>query len=118
MKSAAKVFIVLGCIVGAVLIFPLIIGISAYNKLETATKKDDITGWAIAVLLLVRLIGGICMLSLTDADFVGEKNKTAERKSPEEDAYEGLLRLKKLLDDGIISEEVFKEKREHYLANL
>ena len=126
MKQAAKVFLVLGCVSGALLIFPLIIGINAYQKLDSVTKRDDLTGWAIAVLLLVNLIAGICMLCLTDADLADGANqeaaKTASPASPTKDrsdeAYDGLIRLKKLLDDGLISEEEYRQKSAQYLAKL
>ena len=61
MKTAAKVFIIIGMIVGAIAIFPLVVGIIALNKLNTATKKDDLTVMAILTLLFCSLLGGIFM---------------------------------------------------------
>ena len=120
MKSCAKVFIILGCIFGAVLIFPLVIGIIAYKKLDEATKKEEISGWAIAVLLLVNLIAGICMLAMTDAELSEnvQQKKTGAEQTPENDAFEGLLRLKKLLEDGIITQEIYEAKKKEYLASI
>ena len=68
MKAAAKVFIILGMIVGFWMILPLIFGGMALKKLNTATSKSELTGTAILVLLFVNMIGGILMLCLKDQD--------------------------------------------------
>ena len=120
MKKCAKVFIILGCVFEAALIFPLVIGVIAYKKLDTVTSKEEITGWAIAVLLLVNLIAGICMLVMTDDDFSENARQSAANatKKQENDAYESLIRLKKLLDDGIITQEVYEKKKNEYLSSI
>ena len=126
MKKVTKVFLVLGCVYGSLLVFPLIIGINAYKKIDSVTKRDELTGWAIAVLLLVNLIAGICMLCLSDADLAdGTNQETTKALSPTsptkdrlDEAYDGLIRLKKLLDDGLISEEEYRQKSAQYLAKL
>ena len=68
MKTAAKVFIILGMICGFWAILPLIFGIIALKKLKTATTKDELTTTAILTLLFCNLIGGILMLCLKDED--------------------------------------------------
>ncbi len=69
MKTAAKVFIIIGMVCQCFLIFPLILGIFSLKKLKTATAKSDLTAWAIITLLFVNLIGGILMLLIPETDF-------------------------------------------------
>lgn len=59
MKTAAKVFTIIGMITGAAAIFPLILGAIALSKMK---KGKLTTGWKIVVLLFVNLIAGILML--------------------------------------------------------
>ncbi len=68
MKTAAKVFIILGMIFGFWTILPLIFGIIALKKLKTATTKQELTTTAILTLLFCSLIGGILMLCIKDED--------------------------------------------------
>ena len=59
MKTVAKVFIILGMIVGFWYILPLIFGFSALKKIKNDTVT---TGSAILTLLFVNVIAGIMML--------------------------------------------------------
>ena len=68
MKTAAKVFIILGMILGFYTILPLIFGFIALKKLKTATKKDELTVTAILTLIFCSPIGGVLMLCLKDQD--------------------------------------------------
>jgi hypothetical protein len=68
MKTTIKVFIWIGMIVQFFLIFPIIIGALALKKLETAKTKEELTGMGVAVLLLVNLVAGILMLTISDKD--------------------------------------------------
>ena len=68
MKTAAKVFIILGMIFSFYMILPLIFGFIALKKLKTATKRDELTVIAILTLLFCNVIGGILMLCLKDED--------------------------------------------------
>ncbi len=68
MKTTIKVFIWLGMIFQFFFIFPIIVGAIALKKLETAKTKEELTGIAIAVLLLVNMISGILMLTISDKD--------------------------------------------------
>ena len=70
MKTAAKVFIIIGMVCQFFLIFPIFVGLHALKKLNAATCKADITtGTAVVTLLFCNLIGGILMLLLKDEDF-------------------------------------------------
>jgi len=69
MKNAAKVFIWIKMILFFYLIYPVVVGIIALNKLEEAKSKDDIKTIGILTLLFCSLFGGIFMLSLEDKDF-------------------------------------------------
>ena len=62
MKTAAKVFIILGMIMGAVAILPLIFGGIALSKM----KNELTTGWKVCVLLFVSVIGGILLLCMPE----------------------------------------------------
>lgn len=69
MKTAAKVFIIIGMIVGAIAILPLVFGGITLSKMKTATCKDDLTVWAVLTLLFCSLLGGIFLLCCKDEDF-------------------------------------------------
>ena len=69
MKTAAKVFIIIGMVLQFYLIFPLIIGILALKKINNATSKSELTGWAIATILLNSPLGGIFMLLIPESEF-------------------------------------------------
>ena len=65
MKTAAKVFIWIGIIVGFWSILPLIFGIIALNKMK---KNELTTGWKVCVLLFVNLIAGILLLCMPNEE--------------------------------------------------
>ena len=69
MKTAAKVFIILGMVLQCFLIFPLIVGFIALKKLKNAKSKSELTVIAIVTLLLCNTIGGILMLCLPESEF-------------------------------------------------
>ena len=67
MRPAAKFFLILGIISGALMIFPLVLGIIALNKLnDENTTKEDLITWAILSSLFVNPIAGIFMFLLSD----------------------------------------------------
>lgn len=79
MKTAAKVFIILGMIVQCFLIYPIVLGVIALKKLKNAQVKADFsTGWSVVVLLLVNLIAGIILLCMKDKDFAEGNPPTTE----------------------------------------
>ena len=81
MKTAAKVFIILGMIWQFYLIFPIVLGIIALNRLKKANSKDEFgVGWAVVVLLLVNVIAGIILLCMNDYNF---DNGNVEENSEE-----------------------------------
>ena len=71
MKTAAKVFIILGMVFQFFLIFPLIIGAIALKKLKTSKSKSELTVMAVLTLLFVNLLGGIFMLLIKDEELAG-----------------------------------------------
>jgi len=68
MKTAAKVCIIIGIVFGFWMILPLVFGILALNKLNTATKKEELVGMGVCALLFCSTLGGIFMLCVTDED--------------------------------------------------
>ena len=63
MKTAAKVFIWIGIIVGFWSILPIIFGAIALNKMK---KNELTTGWKVCVLLFVNIIAGILLLCMPE----------------------------------------------------
>lgn len=124
MKTAAKVFIILGIVFTFYLIVPLIIGVIALNKLENVQNKDKLTGIAICTLLFCSLLGGIFMLCIPDTEFnstIGATNGNFEQPREDKrfsDVTKNLSQLKKLLDDGIITQDIYEEKRKKYIENI
>lgn len=68
MKSAAKVFIWIGMIIGAVFIYPLVVGILALKRINTAQNKEELQVFGILVTLFCSLLGGIFMLCIKDEE--------------------------------------------------
>ena len=73
MKTTIKVFIWIGMIFQFYLIFPIIVGVMALKKLDQAKTKEELTGMAIAVLLLVNVIAGILMLVISNQEMQIQK---------------------------------------------
>ncbi len=69
MKTAAKVFIIIGMVVGFWLILPLIFGGIALSQMKT--KKPSI-GISICVLLFCSLLGGIFLLCSNESEYIGQ----------------------------------------------
>ena len=68
MKTASKVFIIINMIFLFWLIFPLVVGILALGKLNTAKKKDDLVVMGVITILFCSLLGGVFMLLVTDEE--------------------------------------------------
>ena len=68
MKTASKVFIIINMIFLFWLIFPLVVGILALGKLNTAKKKDDLVVMGVITILFCSLLGGLFMLLVTDEE--------------------------------------------------
>ncbi len=67
MKTAAKVFIIIGMIVGFWMILPLIFGGIALSQMKTQKPS---TGISVCVLLFCSLIGGILLLVSKEEDYI------------------------------------------------
>lgn len=128
MKSAAKVFIWIGMISGAIAIFPLVIGILALKKLDEAKTKDELTGWAIATVICCSTLGGIFMLCITEEEL--DENSTnqnpaqpkTENPSQSTTEYssstieEELAKTKALYDKGLLDEEEYQSIRKSIIS--
>lgn len=77
MKTAAKVFNILGMIFGFYLIFPLVLGIIANKKLNECKDIKSIHKWGIVVLLFVNQISGIIMLVMKEDDLYDSPEEAA-----------------------------------------
>lgn len=73
MKKCAKVFIWIGIIFQFFLIYPIVVGVIALQKLDEATQKEDVQTVAILTLLFCNMVGGIIMLTMTDNDLSQNK---------------------------------------------
>lgn len=133
--KAIKFFIILGMVLGVIFIFPVIVGAITLNRINNATKKEDIKGVAICTLLFCSLIAGILMLCLTEEDFerkIGlskEEQRLVESfKDAIDEIYEEenvdeniplkIREIKKLYDDGLITEKEYIQKRKKYIDLL
>ena len=67
MKTAAKIFIWIGMIVGFWTILPLVFGIIALKQMKTQKPS---TGIRVCVLLFVNLLGGIFLLCSKDEEYL------------------------------------------------
>lgn len=75
MKITAKIFIWIGMIFGFFWIYPIIVGIKALKKLETAKEKNDLTRIGILTLLFCNFTAGIVILLMEDSDLNEESQK-------------------------------------------
>ena len=123
MKTAAKVFLILG-MVSAVSTFyytwffgiiytllSLFIGFMTYRKLNTASSKHEIIGWGIASLIIVNIIAGILILCLKDSDFNNSYETTSISNLETK-----LNELDKLRKVGTITEDEYQELRKKLLG--
>ena len=72
MKTAAKVFIWIGMVIQFFLIFPIVVGALALNKLSTATKKEELQTMGILTIFLCSPLAGIFMLCIKDEELRGD----------------------------------------------
>ena len=95
MKTAAKVFIIIGmilrCVIPALGIPALVVGISAIKKLGAVRDIGTIRKWGVAVLLLAGLIAGVIMLVMKEDDLYD---------SPEEAAAAAALKRRQAMGYG------------------
>lgn len=132
MKTAAKVFIILGMIFGCIAILPLIIGGIGLSKINSAKDRSELVGIGVCVLLFCSLLGGIFMLCIPNEQLAGagagvtsgaqnqqvvvDVQPTQTKQS--DDATEKLAKLKNLKDSGAISDEEFERMKKDILAKV
>ncbi len=118
MKTAAKVFIILGMIFGFFMIFPIVIGIFALKKLEEG-KKEELLLWSILTLFLCSFLGGIFMLIYyfqqnpeTINNITNNQNNENQQNNNSADSLEkDLDKLNDLKNKGLITEEEYESAR-------
>lgn len=141
MKTAARVMLIIGMVLGCWLIFPIVIGVLALVKLEEIKKKDDLLLWALLSLFLVNLVAGIIMLCMSDEDLLEDnKNESLNQNDPVETEVhvvnentsikkednntefqtivDKLEKLHDLKEKNIISEEEFNKFKKDLLEKL
>lgn len=136
MKTAAKVFIVLGMIFGFILILPIIFGALSISKIDSATEKSELVGLGVCTLLFCSLLGGIFMLCIPESELqpatansaptnsapiqnnyiANTKDNTS--KSDVENVADRLTKLKNLRDAGTISDEEFERMKKDLLNKI
>ena len=139
MKTLAKVFLILssigfgiGALIGlissfialpgslallyivVILSIPMVINILTFRKLCVARSKREVTGYAVASLILGGFLGGLLILCMDESYFSGvnaiskvEVSKELNANTLEKD----LTKLKELRDNGTLSEEEYAEAR-------
>ncbi len=133
MKTACKVFIIIGMVFGFLYIIPLVVGAIALNKLANARRKEELTGVAICTLLLCSTIGGILMLCLNEKDLVQNSNQNVqsvqnvandtdrEEKAAQDEISEiskNIEKLKELKAQGVLSDEEYERLRKTQVDKL
>ena len=127
MKTAAKVFIILGMIFGCIAILPPIVGGIGLSKINSAKDRSELVGMGVCVLLFCSLLGGIFMLCIPNEQLAGagEQNQQVvvnvhptQTKQSDDDATEKLAKLKNLKDSGAISDEEFERMKKDILAKV
>ena len=123
MKTATKILIIVGIVLGFPLIIPAIVGIISIKKLDKATCKKDILWVSILTLFLCNIFAGILMLCLRDKDFTQtiaetEKHNKSKKSLRDKWDYFRLRRIKKWMfcpscKNGKMS---FNKKKSHWIC--
>ena len=99
---------------------PIVVDAIALKKLDNAESKEELTGISIAVLILGGLIPGILMLCASEDELIlggSKKEKESDKRSEEKeenkvsDLENELEKLKRIRDNGDMSEEEYDEAR-------
>ncbi len=77
MKTAAKVFIWIGMILGAIWIVPLVIGILSLVKLSQAKSKAELQILGILSVIFCSVLGGVFMLCIKEEELTPKTDMTA-----------------------------------------
>ena len=120
MKKAAKVFLVIGMILGFYAILPIIFGVITIKKINNASSAQELKGWGVVSIIFVSVLGGIFTLCIRDSELDNYYPKSPKELSvPKVDESANKLHeLKELSDSGVIDEETYQEKRKKYLEDL
>ena len=71
MKTPAKVFIWIGMIIQFFLVYPIILGVHALKKINTATTSSELQTLGIFTILFCSILGGVFMLCIKDDELNG-----------------------------------------------
>lgn len=133
MKTAAKVFIIIGMVIGFWMILPLIFGGLAISKINSATQKEELVGFGVCALLFCSMIGGILMLCIPESElqpatansapiqnnnYITNTKDDKTSKSDVENVADSLTKLKNLRDAGTISDEEFEKMKKDLLNKI
>ena len=81
MKTAAKVFIIIGMIVGCFYVLPIIFGAIALSKMK---KGKPSVGFSVCVLIFCSLLGGIFLLCSKESEYPAPAVPAAPAETPAE----------------------------------
>lgn len=119
MKTASKVFIIIGIIVGFIWIIPPIVGFIALSKINSAKCKNDLVVTGIFTMLFCSLLGGIFMFCIPEEDFkvknaqnTQQNDTTSQPQKKDVNLQANLEKLNKLKEQGIIDENEYKALRQ------
>ena len=133
MKTAAKVFIIIGMIIGFWMILPIIFGALSLGKINTATQKSELVGLGICTLIFCSVLGGIFMLCIPEeqlnkgaaalapaqATAAGSStNAKPEAKKSTGEVADSLKNLKELKDAGTITDEEYDKMKKDLLSKM
>lgn len=102
MKKAARVFIWIGMICQFFLVYPIVVGVIALQRLNEARKKEEIQTIGILTLLFCNMVSGIIMLTMTDRDLSQNKIVKMESVSEGQVVYNSTKLLHKIFSLSIL----------------
>lgn len=116
MKNARliKTFLIIGMVFSFYLIFPVVLGVKAINKIETTKDKEEIRKWGIIALFFVNTLAGILILTSNNNEIRNTNTTKRLLESPES----LLIELKNLYDQGIIDHDFYELKRKEYIDRI
>lgn len=140
MKTLAKVFIIIGMICKFYLIFPVVIGIIALNKINNSRSTAELQVIGVLSIIFVSVLGGVFMLLISDGELDSEYqpnvnsgrgnntpnyndnqnyNSSQNNSSRRHDNIEGQLEmLEKLYNEGFMTKAEYDERRKKVLDKI
>ena len=124
MKTAAKVFLIIGMVLQFYFVLPIIFGAITISKINNARYKSELTGWGVVSIIFVSVLGGIFTLCIPGYEFshkpqyTSTSSSSSSTSSSNSTTFKKLADLKSLYDDGIIDEATYNEKRQKYLREI